>query len=143
MKKHVLLVPKGKEERSKKVQCFCLIHQKKEIKLGRLKSGAYKNMYYFGIGGENRDGKEGEGTDDGIALDFEVGDEDVEIINVKSSPCPLLVFSPTTEGSYPVLLFFHGFMLHPDSYKSLLLHISSHRYIVLAPQFSPIHPKAK
>ncbi|MCD9640326.1 hypothetical protein HAX54_025602 [Datura stramonium] len=76
--------------------------------------------------------------DDGIALDFEVGDEDVEIINVKSSPCPLLVFSPTTEGSYPVLLFFHGFMLHPDSYKSLLLHISSHRYIVLAPQFSPM-----
>ncbi|XP_059277129.1 chlorophyllase-2-like [Lycium ferocissimum] len=81
--------------------------------------------------------------DDGIALDFEVGDEAVEIINVQASyfsplPCPLLVFSPTTEGSYPVLLFFHGFMLKPNWYKSLLLHISSHGYIVIAPQFSPM-----
>ncbi|XP_004251483.1 chlorophyllase-2 isoform X1 [Solanum lycopersicum] len=76
--------------------------------------------------------------DDGIALDFEVGDEVVKIINVKSSslPCPLLVFSPTTEGSYPILLFFHGFRLQPDSYKSLLLHISSHQYIAVAPKFS-------
>lgn len=74
--------------------------------------------------------------DDGIALDFEVGDEVVKIINVKSSslPCPLLVFSPTTEGSYPILLFFHGFRLQPDSYKSLLLHISSHQYIAVAPK---------
>ncbi|KAL3352598.1 hypothetical protein AABB24_020543 [Solanum stoloniferum] len=76
--------------------------------------------------------------DDGIALDFEVGDEVVKIINVKSSslPCPLLVFSPTTEGSYPILLFFHGFGLQPDCYKSLLLHISSHQYIAVAPKFS-------
>lgn len=78
--------------------------------------------------------------DDGIALDFQVGDEAVEIINVKRSflfdvlPCPLLVFSPTTQGSYPVLLFFHGFMLQPNCYKSLLLHISSHQYIIVAPQ---------
>ncbi|CAN4117350.1 unnamed protein product [Withania somnifera] len=77
-------------------------------------------------------------ADDGIALDFEVGDEAVEIINAKSSSCPILVFSPTTQGSYPVLLFFHGFLLHPNCYKSLLLHISSHQYIIVAPKFSPM-----
>ncbi|XP_018622763.1 chlorophyllase-2-like isoform X1 [Nicotiana tomentosiformis] len=87
--------------------------------------------------------------DDGIALDFQVGDEAVEIINVKRSflfdllPCPLLVFSPTTQGSYPVLLFFHGFMLQPNSYKSLLLHISSHQYIIVAPQFSPMASQSR
>ncbi|KAJ8547555.1 hypothetical protein K7X08_011141 [Anisodus acutangulus] len=78
---------------------------------------------------------------DGASSDFEVGDEAVKIINVKSSsslPRSLLVFSPTKRGSYPVLLFFHGFLLQASWYKSLLQHISSHRYIIVAPQFSPI-----
>jgi len=73
----------------------------------------------------------------GASSIFEIGNETINTINVKSSsslPCSLLVFSPTTKGSYPVLLFFHGFMLQPSWYKSLLQHISSHRYIIVAPQ---------
>ncbi|KAK6780569.1 hypothetical protein RDI58_022753 [Solanum bulbocastanum] len=77
---------------------------------------------------------------------FEVGNETINTINVKSSsslPCSLLVFSPTTKGSYQVLLFFHGFLLQPSWYKSLLQHISSHRYIIVAPQFPLINQEVK
>ncbi|XP_069144957.1 chlorophyllase-1 isoform X4 [Solanum lycopersicum] len=73
----------------------------------------------------------------GVSSIFEVGNETIDTINVKSSsslPCSLLVFSPTKKAPYPVLLFFHGFMLQPSWYKSLLQHISSHRYIIVAPQ---------
>ncbi|XP_049349009.1 chlorophyllase-2-like isoform X2 [Solanum verrucosum] len=73
----------------------------------------------------------------GASSIFEIGNETINTINVKSSsslPCSLLVFSPTTKGSHPVLLFFHGFMLQPSWYKSLLQHISSHRCIIVAPQ---------
>ncbi|KAM3373723.1 chlorophyllase type 0-like [Capsicum galapagoense] len=41
-------------------------------------------------------------------------------------------------GKYPVLLFFHGFVLKPIWYKSLLQHISSHRYIIVAPKLSSL-----
>ncbi|KAJ8559323.1 hypothetical protein K7X08_003381 [Anisodus acutangulus] len=78
---------------------------------------------------------------------FELGDVAVKITKVKkgslsdnisSSPSPLLVVSPIIPGKYPVLLFFHGFILKPSWYKSLLQHISSHRYIIVAPQFSAL-----
>ncbi|KAM3307013.1 chlorophyllase type 0-like [Capsicum chacoense] len=66
---------------------------------------------------------------------FEEGD-----VGVKkgSSPSALLVFSPIIPGKYPVLLFFHGFVLKPIWYKSLLQHISSHRYIIVAPKLSSL-----
>ncbi|TMW86210.1 hypothetical protein EJD97_021773 [Solanum chilense] len=82
----------------------------------------------------------------GVSSIFEVGNETIDTINVKSSssfPCSLLVFSPTKKASYPVLLFFHGFMLQPSWYKSLLQHISSHRYIIVAPQFPLMNQEVK
>ncbi|KAL3359154.1 hypothetical protein AABB24_015959 [Solanum stoloniferum] len=82
----------------------------------------------------------------GASSIFEIGNETINTINVKSSsslPCSLLVFSPTTKGSHPVLLFFHGFMLQPSWYKSLLQHISSHRCIIVAPQISLINQEVK
>ncbi|GFY88041.1 hypothetical protein Acr_05g0016800 [Actinidia rufa] len=58
----------------------------------------------------------------------------VEESDPSSPPKPLLIISPTTQAKYPLLLFFHGFMIHNTSYALLLQHISSHGYIVVAPQ---------
>uniref|UniRef100_A0A2N9GFK4 chlorophyllase n=1 Tax=Fagus sylvatica TaxID=28930 RepID=A0A2N9GFK4_FAGSY len=49
-------------------------------------------------------------------------------------PKPLLIVTPTTSGEYPVILFLHGFYLRTCFYSQLLEHISSHGYIVVAPQ---------
>ncbi|KAF3975225.1 hypothetical protein CMV_001497 [Castanea mollissima] len=49
-------------------------------------------------------------------------------------PKPLLIVTPTTTGQYPVILFLHGFYLRNYFYSQLLEHISSHGYIVVAPQ---------
>ncbi|KAK1319973.1 hypothetical protein QJS10_CPB04g01620 [Acorus calamus] len=49
-------------------------------------------------------------------------------------PKCLFVTYPKEEGEYPVLLFFHGTSTLHLLYKQLLLHISSHGFIVVAPQ---------
>ena len=49
-------------------------------------------------------------------------------------PKPLLIVTPTTSGQYPVIFFLHGFYLRTCFYSQLLEHISSHGYIVVAPQ---------
>ncbi|WCJ21592.1 chlorophyllase 1 [Euphorbia peplus] len=63
---------------------------------------------------------------------------------------PLLIVTPTVEGTYPVVLFLHGTCLLNSYYTDLLLHISSHGYIIVAPQlytcplgFFPILPEGK
>ncbi|KAI8009498.1 Chlorophyllase-1 [Camellia lanceoleosa] len=70
---------------------------------------------------------------------FEEGKLSVESITVNESsssspPKPLLIVTPTLEGTYPVLLFFHGFLIQNKSYKDTLQHISSHGFIVVAAQ---------
>ncbi|KAK6940775.1 Chlorophyllase [Dillenia turbinata] len=49
-------------------------------------------------------------------------------------PKSLFIVSPTLQGSYPVVLFLHGFCVVNSFYSSLLRHVSSHGYIVVAPQ---------
>ncbi|KAG8370918.1 hypothetical protein BUALT_Bualt13G0033300 [Buddleja alternifolia] len=71
---------------------------------------------------------------------FEPGKYEVTTITVKTSyaskpPTELFIVAPVTEGTYPVLLFCHGFMLPNTCYKDLLKHIASHGYIVVAPKF--------
>ncbi|CAJ1951999.1 unnamed protein product [Sphenostylis stenocarpa] len=51
-----------------------------------------------------------------------------------SPPKPLLIFTPTVPGSYPVMLFCHGFFIRNSYYSELLAHIVSHGFIVVAPQ---------
>ncbi|CAI0434091.1 unnamed protein product [Linum tenue] len=49
-------------------------------------------------------------------------------------PRPLYVVAPTRPGNYPVFLFAHGTFISNNLYSGLLSHISSHGYIVVAPQ---------
>ncbi|XP_047316715.1 chlorophyllase-1-like [Impatiens glandulifera] len=68
---------------------------------------------------------------------FEKGSYLVESLSVKSSESkPILIVTPTEEGEYPVLLFFHGFLITDSAYSKLLHLISSHGYILVAPQLS-------
>ncbi|KAH1106154.1 hypothetical protein J1N35_009922 [Gossypium stocksii] len=55
-------------------------------------------------------------------------------------PKPLLIVTPSDKGTYPVILFFHGFMLRNIFYTDLLNHISSHGFILVAPQLYGILP---
>ncbi|KAK4492401.1 hypothetical protein RD792_003206 [Penstemon davidsonii] len=70
---------------------------------------------------------------------FEHGNVKVKTIKVKKSndsslPAELLIVYPEAEGSYPVLLFCHGYCTKNSWYSQLLQHISSHGFIVVAPQ---------
>ncbi|KAJ1387731.1 Chlorophyllase [Sesbania bispinosa] len=66
---------------------------------------------------------------------FQNGDIQWKKFNV-DTPCPkpLLVFSPTVAGKYPVIVFHHGFCVQNSFYSQLLGHITSHGFIVVAPQ---------
>jgi hypothetical protein len=65
---------------------------------------------------------------------FQSGNIKWKQFNVDTSPKPLLVFTPTVKGTYPVILFCHGFAICNSYYSKLLGHITSHGYIVVAPQ---------
>ncbi|XVF21715.1 hypothetical protein REPUB_Repub12eG0114100 [Reevesia pubescens] len=64
----------------------------------------------------------------------------VDSSSPSSPPKPLLIFTPSEQGTYPVILFFHGFYLHNYFYTDLLHHISSHGFIIVAPQLCNIIP---
>ncbi|KAK6138384.1 hypothetical protein DH2020_027858 [Rehmannia glutinosa] len=71
---------------------------------------------------------------------FKTGNYEVTKIIVKTSdaskpPTELFIVAPVLKGTYPVLLFCHGFLLANTCYTSLLQHIASHGYIVVAPKF--------
>ncbi|KAL8055465.1 hypothetical protein ABFX02_04G057700 [Erythranthe guttata] len=64
---------------------------------------------------------------------------EVKTIKVKKSDAngaELLIVTPKAQGSYPVLLFCHGYSTQTTWYSHLLQHISSHGYIVVAPQIA-------
>ncbi|PIN10979.1 Chlorophyllase [Handroanthus impetiginosus] len=70
---------------------------------------------------------------------FETGKYEVTTTTVRTShsskpPVELFIVTPLTKGTYPVLLFCHGFMLTNTWYTNLLQHIASHGYIVVAPK---------
>lgn len=76
---------------------------------------------------------------------FETGEFEVTSVTVKKPvaskpPVELYVVSPVSKGTYPVLLFCHGFMLNNNCYTELLQHIASHGYIIVAPKLYGLIP---
>ncbi|KZV50452.1 chlorophyllase-1 [Dorcoceras hygrometricum] len=71
---------------------------------------------------------------------FTPGNLKVKTIKVKKSndaspPSELFVVTPVSMGAYPVILFCHGYCTANTWYSHLLQHISSHGFIIVAPQF--------
>lgn len=50
-----------------------------------------------------------------------------------------LLFAPTPPGSYPVVVFQHGYVLENSFYGDILSHLSSWGFVVVAPQMYPTH----
>ncbi|OMP04923.1 Chlorophyllase [Corchorus olitorius] len=55
-------------------------------------------------------------------------------------PKPVLIYAPLEPGKYPIVLFFHGFTISNHDYSDLLRFISSHGFIVVAPQLYNLNP---
>ncbi|VVA91897.1 unnamed protein product [Arabis nemorensis] len=53
---------------------------------------------------------------------------------------PVRITAPTVAGTYPVVLFFHGFYLRNDFYSDVLNHVASHGYILVVPQLCKLLP---
>lgn len=74
-------------------------------------------------------------------LAFELGSLPTTVIpadpsatDLTAPPKPVIITSPTVAGTYPVVLFFHGFYLRNYFYSDVINHVASHGYIVVAPQ---------
>jgi len=52
----------------------------------------------------------------------------------EGNPVPLLIIAPESRGPYPVVVFQHGFMARNRAYSSLLAHVATHGFVVVAPQ---------
>ncbi|XAR61169.1 Chlorophyllase [Bertholletia excelsa] len=71
---------------------------------------------------------------------FENGNLSVQNISVEKSsdssspPKSLLIVAPTAKNTYPVLLFLHGTSVLVKNYDQFFQYVSSHGYIVVAPQ---------
>ena len=53
------------------------------------------------------------------------------------------IYYPQNIGVYPLVMFFHGFMLDTDFYEDSLKKLASHGFIVVAPQMYAPAPLCK
>ncbi|XP_030476070.1 chlorophyllase-2-like [Syzygium oleosum] len=74
---------------------------------------------------------------------FQLGKYETVLIKVATSPSdlanpppkPLLIGAPAeAAGEFPVMVLLHGFMMETSFYSQLIRHVSSHGFIVVAPQ---------
>ncbi|KAG5587890.1 hypothetical protein H5410_048324 [Solanum commersonii] len=76
---------------------------------------------------------------------FDIGNYSTKLLNIEPQsyinssfppppPKPLLISTPLQGGNFPVILFLHGYLLYNYFYSQLIQHISSHGFIVVAPQ---------
>lgn len=50
------------------------------------------------------------------------------------APVEVTIYAPIKAGKYAVIQFQHGFLMNQDYYSTVLTHIASHGFIVVAPQ---------
>ncbi|XP_022849598.1 chlorophyllase-2, chloroplastic [Olea europaea var. sylvestris] len=76
---------------------------------------------------------------------FDIGNHLIKLIKIEPKisnnsgsvcfpPKPLLIGTPTESGVFPVVILLHGYLLYNSFYSQLIQHISSHGFIVVAPQ---------
>jgi chlorophyllase len=96
-------------------------------------------------GTEDSDGAEdvqdaGDGLYLGVEDPYGAGDLSVSVIDVAAAqagaPVAMQIYEPEQSGSYAVVVFQHGFQMKNGYYSTILEHVSSHGFIVVAPQMS-------
>jgi len=69
---------------------------------------------------------------------YEPGPLQVKTVSVdqgqQGAPVPMVIHFPTAKHTYAVIVFQHGFLLSNAYYSNMLLHVTSHGFVVVAPQ---------
>ncbi len=70
---------------------------------------------------------------------YEPGALSVEVISLSGDDAPVEmdIYSPTACGRYPVVMFQHGFTASIKGYETIMTHLASHGFVVVAPQMYP------
>ena len=65
---------------------------------------------------------------------YQTGEFDVVTDELSGGPTDMVVYSPQESGTYPVVVFQHGFLMANTHYSQMLTHLASHGFVVAAPQ---------
>ena len=73
---------------------------------------------------------------------YQPGTLSVKVISLEaggefSTPVPMDIYTPTAPFRYPVIIFQHGFTGSIKGYETILNHLASHGFVVVAPQMYP------
>jgi len=70
---------------------------------------------------------------------YNQGDFPVLVMSVPGTvaPVPMDIYTPPGPGKYPVVFFQHGFTAPIEIYETILTHLASYGFVVVAPQMYP------
>ena len=70
---------------------------------------------------------------------YEPGELSVEVIFLSgdTAPVEMDIYTPSECGRYPVVIFQHGFTASIKGYETIMTHLASHGFVVVAPQMYP------
>jgi chlorophyllase len=70
---------------------------------------------------------------------YEPGELPVELISLSGdyAPVEMDIYTPSDCGRYPVVIFQHGFTASIKGYETIMNHLASHGFVVVAPQMYP------
>jgi chlorophyllase len=82
----------------------------------------------------------GQGLYLGTADPYGPGDLSVSVTEVDEgadgAPVAMQIYEPDADGTYAVVVFQHGFQMQNGYYSTLLEHLASHGFVVVAPQMT-------